>query len=152
VPASRRVPLGIPGGLFGDSDAAADHLVRQPKVVLVVDGYNVAKLGWPGLSLELQRESAIASLDDLVRRISTRVIAVFDGADVPPVAARRRLVRVKFSPAGVTADDSIRELIAGLPDKLPVVVATNDQEIVQDVRQMGANVIRSEQLLALLRR
>ena len=32
-----------------------------------------------------------------------------------------------------------------------VVVVTNDQQIVRDVRAMGANTIASDQLLALMR-
>ena len=61
-------------------------------------------------------------------------------------------MRVRFTPAGVLADDEIRELAASLPADQPVVVATNDQEVVRGVRSSGANVITSEQLLAIARR
>lgn len=150
--APKRQPLAIPGGLFGDSEAAAAHLVRQPGVTLLVDGYNLAKLGWPGLTLEHQRESSLDALEGLVRRTGVRTVVVFDGADIPPTTARRRLLRVRFSPAGVSADDTIRELLAELPVDRPVVVATNDQAIVRDARGGGANVVSSDQLLALARR
>ncbi len=149
----RRAPLAIPGGLFGDSDAVAAHLVRQPDVTLVVDGYNVAKLGWPTLSLEQQRESCLDALETLVRRTGVRTVVFFDGADLPSAAAaRRRLLRVRFTPSGTIADDAIRAHVAELPADRPVVVATNDQAIVRDVRADGANVLSSEQLLSVLRR
>lgn len=148
----RRSPLAIPGGLLGDSDEVALHLVRQPGVTLVVDGYNVAKLGWPDQDLADQRERLLDTLEDLVRRIGVRVIVVFDGAavDCPPTG--RRLLRVRFTPAGVLADDEIRDLAVTLPADEPVVVATNDQAVVRGVRASGANVITSQQLLAISRR
>ncbi len=150
--ALRRTPLAIPGGLFGDSEAAASHLIKQPNVALLVDGYNLAKLGWPGLSLEHQRDSSLDALEALVRRTGVRTIVMFDGADIPATTARRRLVRVRFSPPDVSADDAIRALLGELPIEQPVIVATNDQAIVRDVRGAGANVISSDQLLALARR
>ena len=148
----RRTPLGIPGGLLSDSAEVALHLVKQPEVTLIVDGYNVAKLGWPAADLPEQRDRLLDGLEDLVRRISVRAVVVFDGADVSCPPTGRRLLRVRFTPAGVLADDEIRELAASLPADQPVVVATNDQEVVRGVRSSGANVITSEQLLAIARR
>lgn len=148
----RRVPLAVPGGLLGDSSEVALHLVKQPDVTLIVDGYNVAKLGWPGADLADQRARLLDGLEDLVRRIGVRTVVVFDGADVSCPPTGRRLLRVRFTPAGVIADDEIRELAASLPSVQPVVVATNDQEVVRGVRSSGANVITSEQLLAITRR
>lgn len=147
-PAERRQPLALPGGVLGDSVAAAVHLLRAPDVELVVDGYNVAKLGWPDLVLADQREQCIAAVEDLARRFGTRVLVVFDGSDVPGAAATtRRLVRVVYSPADVIADDVIRQEVAALPVHRPVVVATNDAELAASVRGLGANVISSDQLL-----
>lgn len=72
----KRVPLSIPGGLFDDSAAAAAHLLAQPDVVLLVDGYNVAKLGWPALSLEQQREALLDAIEAHVRRSALNVEVV----------------------------------------------------------------------------
>jgi predicted RNA-binding protein with PIN domain len=121
-------------------------------VTLIVDGYNVAKLGWPAAELAEQRDRLLDALEDLVRRIGVRTVVVFDGADVTCAPTGRRLLRVRFTPAGVIADDEIRELAAGLPLHQPVVVATNDQEVVRGVRAAGANVVSSEQLLLVSRR
>ncbi|MCU1367688.1 MAG: hypothetical protein JWN39_3327, partial [Ilumatobacteraceae bacterium] len=145
----QRRPIAIPGGVYGDSLAAAAHLLRTPQVVLLVDGYNVAKLAWPNLELIDQRERCIDLLEDVARRNGTEIRVVFDGADVVGASAGRRLIRVQFSPAGVSADDVIRAEVRVLPPTTPVVVATNDQAIVTDVRAEGANVIASDMLLAV---
>ena len=147
-----RQPLAIPGGLLDDSVEVALHLIRQPGAITIVDGYNVAKLGWPDLALADQRDCCLDGMEDLVRRYGIRVQVVFDGADVVGVATGRRMVRVRFTPAGLSADDEIRGLARELPADRPVVVVTNDREIVAGVRTAGANVISSEQFLGVIRR
>jgi predicted RNA-binding protein with PIN domain len=149
---ARRLPLPIPGGLYGDSVEAAAHLLRAPGVLLVVDGYNVAKLGWPECELADQRRRLLDALDELTLRHGTRVHVVFDGAEVTPLPTGRRNLRVEFSPAGTTADEVIVELVAALPAEQPVVVATNDGEVRDGARRQGANVIASQQLLAVAKR
>ncbi|MFZ1488847.1 MAG: NYN domain-containing protein, partial [Ilumatobacteraceae bacterium] len=121
-----------------------------PDVEVVVDGYNVAKLGWPALDLAAQREQCILAGEELARRYGCRVLVVFDGQTVAGAAASgRRLVRIVYSPAGVIADDVIRDEVAALPSSRPVVVATNDAELAESVRRYGANRITSQQLLAV---
>ena len=119
---------------------------------MLVDGYNVAKLAWPDLDCAGQRIVLLDAIENLARRFGSDITVVFDGADVIGAAAdRRRIVRVVFSPDDVIADDVIRDEVRRLPATRPVVVVTNDQQIVRDVRAMGANTITSEQLLALIR-
>lgn len=150
-PEVRRRPLAMPGGVLGTSTAAAEFLLRSGASVLV-DGYNVAKLAWPRLDLEGQRVVLLDAIENLVKRFGSDITVVFDGADVAGAAAdRRRVVRVVFSPAGITADDVIRDEVGRLPASRQVVVVTNDQEIVTDVRSMGANTMSSDQLAALMR-
>jgi predicted RNA-binding protein with PIN domain len=145
-----RRPIRLPGGTIATSREAAEFLVRSDAAV-VVDGYNVAMLGWPQLGLVDQRERLLAGLENLSRRFGTDVSVVFDGAEVVGAhAARRREVRVVYSPAGVTADDVIRDEVARLPPTRSVVVVTNDAEIVRDVRAVGANTVPSNALLAVL--
>jgi hypothetical protein len=148
----RRVPLALPGGMWADAPEAALHLVKSPGVLLLVDGYNVAKLGWPGMALAEQRARVLDALDELAARYGTDVHVVFDGADVGPVARGRRYLRVEFSPPGVTADEVIVRLAEELPVERPVVVATNDGEVRAGARAVGANIVSSEQLLAIARR
>lgn len=150
--AAGRRPAAIPGALAADGVEAALHLMRRPGVVTVVDGYNVAKLGWPDLPLADQRDSCLDALEDLVRRLGVRFQVVFDGADVGAVPSGRRLVRVRFTASGITADDEIRGLVLSMPADQPVVVASNDREVNRAARAAGANVISSDQLLAVARR
>ena len=151
-PASaRRKALPMPGGVLGDSDAAAEYLLRSGATVLI-DGYNVAKLAWPALDLEGQRIVLLDALENLARRYGSDITVVFDGADVVGATAdRRRVVRVMFSPECTIADDVIRDEVRRLPASRHVVVVTNDQEIVADVKAMGANTLSSDQLVALTR-
>jgi predicted RNA-binding protein with PIN domain len=147
----RRKALPMPGGVMGDSSAAADYLMRSGASVLI-DGYNVAKLAWPKLDLEGQRVVLLDAVENLARRYGSDMTVVFDGADVVGAATdQRRIVRVVYSPADVIADDVIRDEVRRLPPTRQVVVVTNDREIVGDVRGMGANTMTSDQLLTLIK-
>jgi predicted RNA-binding protein with PIN domain len=151
----RRVPLALPGGVFDDSVEAAEHLLRTPGVVLIVDGYNVSMTGWPELGAADQRRRLVAALHDLAARTATRAEVVFDGAEVDAVtmpAPRRRLVRVRFSPPGVEADDVVIDLVERLPAATPLVVASSDKRVRDGARRLGANLVHASQLLELLAR
>jgi predicted RNA-binding protein with PIN domain len=148
--AEARRPLRLPGGVIATSAEAAEFLMRSDAVVLV-DGYNVAKLAWPSRTLEAQRTQLLDALENLARRFGSDLTVVFDGASVVGAhASRRRLVRVVWSPEGVIADDVIRDEVRRLPSARAVVVVTNDAEIATDVKALGANVVPSNALLAVL--
>jgi predicted RNA-binding protein with PIN domain len=152
---NRRTPVVLPGGLLDDSVAAAEHLLRTPEVVLVVDGYNVTMTGWPELGAAEQRRRLVALLSDLAARTCTRVELVFDGAEVDrgtvtvPTPARR-WVRVRFSPPDVEADDVVLDLVDQLPASRPVIVASSDNRVREGARRGGANLLYSRQLLDTL--
>ncbi len=149
---STRTPLPIPGGVYGNSEAAGEHLFKVPGIVVLVDGYNVAKLGWPDLSLERQRDRCIDAAETLAKRWGTDVHVVFDGASVAGAHTRtRRVVRVVYSPEGVLADDVLRAEVAALDAARPVVVVTNDQAVLADVKAAGANTVSSDTFLAIAR-
>src|SRR6056297_367694 len=149
-PRRRRQPLALPGGVLASSAEAARALLRSDATVLV-DGYNVAKLGWPDLALERQREVLLEGVENLARRFGADLTVVFDGSSVTGAhAGRRRTVRVAYSPEGVTADDVIRDEVARLPVDRAVVVVTNDAEIVRDVKAAGANVVPSNAFLGVM--
>ena len=124
----RRQPMEVPRQAAKDPRRTAEFLLKVPGILVLVDGYNVAKLAWPDLSLEQQRINMLDAVDGLARRFGTEFVVVLDGADVVGAHAdRRRLARVRYSPAGVTADDVIREEIAGLDQGRSVAVVTNDR-------------------------
>ncbi len=145
-----RRPLRLPGGVISTSKAAAEFLLRSDAAV-VVDGYNVAKLGWPDERLDEQRRRLLDGLENTARRHGTDITVIFDGSTVVGAHAdRRRMLRVAYSPEGVIADDVIRDEVRRLPAGRAVVVVTNDAEIIADVRQLGANTLPSNALLAAL--
>ena len=151
----RRTPVALPGGLLDDSVAAAEHLLRTPDAVLVVDGYNVTMTGWPDLAAAEQRRRLVALLADLAARTSTRVELVFDGAEVDTgaitvPAPARQWVRVRFSPQDVEADDVVLDLVAQLPASRPVIVVSSDNRVREGARRGGANLLYSRQLLDTL--
>jgi predicted RNA-binding protein with PIN domain len=146
--AARRRALALPGGVLGDSLGATEFLLRAGATVLL-DGYNLAKLRWPDLDLPSQRRVLLDVVENVARRYGADLTVVFDGADVVGASAdQRRLVRVVYSPEGVTADDVIRAEVSRLPASRQVVVVTNDAAIVRDVRQLGANTVSSDRFLA----
>lgn len=144
----RRTPLVRPGGVRAGTPEEAAFLLRAGAAVLV-DGYNVAKQAWPQLDLAGQRDRLVRVAEDAARRFGADVTVVFDGAEVAGASATgRRLVRVRFSPPGVIADDVIRAEVAEVPASKPVVVVTDDREILRDVRAAGANTIASALFVA----
>jgi predicted RNA-binding protein with PIN domain len=148
----RRQPLALPGGVRSGSPRATEFLLRAPTVLVLVDGYNVAKLAWPDEELIVQRERCLDAVDAVARRFGSEITVVFDGADVVGGHARkRRLARVAYSPTGVTADDVIRAEVTATAADRPVVVVTNDQAVRRDVAAAGANVLSSENFVAAAR-
>ncbi len=148
-------PVPLPPGIYDDSLEAAEHLVRVPGMVLLVDGYNVSLLGWPELPIAEQRPRLVDALAELSARSGVEVAVVFDGTDTPypgVVPATARPVRVQFSPPNVEADDVLISRVAELRPFRPVVVASSDRRVQAGSRLSGANVISSSQLLAVLHR
>ncbi len=148
-----RQPVKLPHRVRAESAEAATYLLRRPGAVVLVDGYNLAKVAFPAArSLADERDWLADVLDELAARTSADVRVVFDGADVPPPPARRRAVQVLFSPAGVTADDVLVDLTSATPPERPVVVVTDDLALRERVKAHGANVLSDDQLLSAARR
>ncbi len=144
-------PEPLPGGVLDDSDDAARHLIGLRHVVVVVDGYNVAKRAWPELpSLVDQRDRLVDRLVRLHASSRAEVWIVFDGTEAGAIAASKgQPVTLVFTEAGVSADDEILRLVPTVPRERPVVVASSDREVADGARRLGANVISAEQLLAV---
>jgi predicted RNA-binding protein with PIN domain len=150
---ARRKAIRLPGGVLAGTLEAAEALVRTKGAVILIDGYNVAKLGWPMLDLDHQRDQCILAAENMAKRWNISMTIVFDGADIEGAhASKRRGVRIAYSPAGVSADDVLRVEVAGVDPATPVVVVTNDRAIITDVAAAGANTVSSDDFLVLLRR
>ncbi len=149
----RRTPIRLPGGVRAGTVEAAEVLLRTKGSAMFIDGYNVAKLGWPALELDQQRERCVTAAENLAKRWHMAMTIVFDGATIEGAhTSTRRRVRIVYSPAGVSADDVLRAEVAAVDVNKPVVVVTNDRAIITDVAAAGANTVSSDDFLVLLRR
>jgi predicted RNA-binding protein with PIN domain len=148
-------PVATAGGRALDpaDPALLEQLLAVPRAHLVIDGYNVTKLEWGG-SLEEQRTRLLRELAPVAARSGAEVTVVFDGADLRhrPTVAPPRGVRVRFSPAGVTADEVVRDLVRAEPEGRTVVVVSSDREVAGFAAKAGARPIPSVALLRLLDR
>jgi predicted RNA-binding protein with PIN domain len=134
----------------GDPNAL-DRLLALPNVHVVIDGYNVTKTGYGELSLAEQRVRLIGALAPLAAQSGAEITVAFDGGERPPVqAATPRGVRVLFSAADEIADDLIRRIVSAEPSGRPVVVVTNDRQVISDTSRAGAWSVPSQVLLARL--
>ena len=151
---SRR-PLPLPPAVLDDSVEAAEHLLRRERVLVLVDGYNVTKLARPELGLAEQRRWLVDAAVESSTRTGARFEIVFDGAgdrgSAPADLGRRAGVQVRFSPAGVEADDVVLARASGLAT-VPLVVASDDRRVQDGARRLGVNVVGARQLLAAMKR
>lgn len=150
-----RLPAPLPPGLFDDDPAAADHLVRLPSALLLVDGYNLSLRRWGDLPLPEQRARLVDALNGLVARTGVDVEVVFDGEEdsgrgVQSSGGRRRAVRVTFSPDAVDADEVLLALVERVPRPRPVVVATDDRRVQRAAAARGANVVGAAAMFVVL--
>jgi predicted RNA-binding protein with PIN domain len=147
-------PLTADQGRSAADPGLLSELLALPRVHLVVDGYNVTKTAWPETPLATQRTRLLTGLGAIVARCGAELTVVFDGADLrhAPATSAPRGVRVLFSPAGVSADDVIKELVAAEPPGRPLVVASSDREIADAVAASGARAVAALALVGLLQR
>lgn len=147
----RRSPLPVPAGLVAESVAAADHLVRAPGVVVLVDGYNVTIGRWgQHLGITEQRDRLAQVSTSAAARTGAEVWIVFDGADTTPsTGGPRSLVRVQFSDPGEEADDVIIRLVSEIPTTRPVIVVSDDNRVRRGSVAGGANLFTVAQFLGV---
>jgi predicted RNA-binding protein with PIN domain len=153
--AATRVPEALPPAVLDDEPAAAEHLLRLPRVLVLVDGYNVTITARGTASLPDQRRWLVDATAEAAARTGAEFLVVFDGsADEhgPGDGRRRRGVQVRFTAAGVEADDEVLELLVASPAERPVVVVSDDRRVRGGARRLGANVVGVDQLVAALRR
>jgi len=59
---------------------------------------------------------------------------------------------VRFSPAGVIADEVIRQLVRAEPPGRPVVVVSTDREVADSIVKLGARALTASSLIARIAR
>jgi hypothetical protein len=135
-------PTRLPETVVWDSAEGVDLLLGPARLVLV-DGYNVTLKHRPSLDLPGQRDWLVRRLATLAAQRRVRPVVVFDGergsGQRPAVGARE--VEVRFTPAGVTADDELVFAVEALPPDEPVVVVTDDRELTARLRVLAADVV-----------
>jgi predicted RNA-binding protein with PIN domain len=143
-------PSRLPRGVVEGTTEAVELLLHPGRFVLV-DGYNVTKQRHPGMDLEAQRAWLVQLLASLAARRRVRPVVVFDGerGAASRAGPGGREVQVRFTPSGVTADDEIALAVEATDE--PVVVVTDDRELVARVRASGADVIATRPFLAAVR-
>ena len=139
--------------MLEDAPDVLEAMLRTPRAVLVVDGYNVSMLAWGDALPSQQRDRLLNAIGELQLRTRARVIVVFDGADVEGVRQPRRSgVRVVFSAADEEADSVVVREATELPADMPVIVASSDKWVAEHARKGDARVVSAETLLRALRR
>jgi len=150
-----RVPPGRPTRLPPDvvpgTTEAARALLGPGRLVLI-DGYNLTLNHRADLDLEGQRNWLVGLCSNAVPVHRIRPVIYFDGeraSGVRPTSARQA-VQVRFTPAGITADDELVLAVEATDE--PVVVVTDDRELVERVSASGADVVGTVAFLGVVRR
>lgn len=149
-----RRPVDLPPGILDDSPEAAQHVVRAPGALVLVDGYNISHAQWYGRGLAEQRERLLGACAELHARAGVEVEVVFDGSGEAETIANeaRAGVRHRFTTGGAEADDVILARVDEEPPERPVVVVSSDRRVRDGARERGANVLGARQFLGLVRR
>jgi predicted RNA-binding protein with PIN domain len=143
-------PTRLPAGVAPDTSEAAELLLAPGRQVLV-DGYNVTLRHREGLGLEQQRAWLVRALATYVARVPIRPIVVFDGdrsGGGSRSMPRAPGVQVRFTVAGIIADDEIVFAVEATGD--PVVVVTDDQGLRARVAALGADIIGTVNLVGVI--
>ncbi|MBL7522586.1 NYN domain-containing protein [Frankia sp. CNm7] len=139
-----------------DDPTVIDEVLAIPGVHLLIDGYNVTKRGYGGLTLQAQRVRLLSGLGPLAgRALEAEITVVFDATAVasrPVGVTAPRGVRVLFSRLGELADEEIVRLVRAEPPGRPIVVVTSDREVAEACASAGARAVPSAALLSRLER
>lgn len=142
----------LPPGVLRDSDGGRRHVVTSGEALIVIDGYNLARTAWTGLTPEEERRRTVSMVEELAARSGAVVTVVFDGDDDASAPAASRWVRVLFSGTGETADDAIADLVADLAPSRPVVVVSTDREVADAAGSRRAQPMDSASFLRAIGR
>ena len=150
-PSARRNPVVLPGAMFDDSSEAAGFLLRTDGVMVLVDGYNVAKWKWADATPRELRERLLSMVSQVAQRTGAQAHIVFDGAyadGVSTMSGGSARVRVSFTTADVEADDMLLDLAAAARPGQPVVVVSSDRRVRDGAVALGVNAVPTPAFVA----
>ncbi len=143
-------PTRLPSELVPGTTPWARALLGPGRLVLI-DGYNVTRQHRPDVDLAGQRAWLVRLLIGAAAVHRWRPVIVFDGQQAggsrPSVA--RQQIEVRFTSAGITADDELVLAVEGTDE--PVVVVTDDRELTERVRASDADVVGTTAFLSVAR-
>lgn len=135
-------------GVRPDEARAVDDVLAHPgPLLVVVDGYNVALSMWSAPRAETRDR-----LEALLRRLvvvgspAHRVCVVWDSSFAEGSVTRNRRLEVRFADGDMTADDVVVGLARG--SSIPVVIVTNDRELRDRSKAVGAYSLWADALVA----
>jgi predicted RNA-binding protein with PIN domain len=147
----RRPRVKVRGGLTSDSPQGLAGMLGAAGLLLVVDGYNAAFVGWPDATAADKREHLGRGLVDLHRRFGCDVLCVFDGDGTDAAPLRLDGVRVVFSAAGEEADAVVVRSVQELATDRPAIVVSSDRWVHDHSEAAGAIAVPSQTLIAIVR-
>ena len=124
-------------------------------MLLILDAYNIVLSGGPfdvARSLQTKRQKLLdlACVYAATKKGIREIIAVFDGRDdVYPVPHKVASLRVKvmFSHGSSDADQTILRLLDRLESPKGCFLVTNDVQLRNEARALGAHVLPVDELL-----
>jgi hypothetical protein len=142
----------IPVGLRADTSEGVDALLRTPRLVVVVDGTDIASRAWPDERVSEQRGHLVASLRSLHSRFRCDITVVFAGDDLePPGKIGRPGVRAVFSAVGEPVGTAIVREVSSVSASLPVLLISSDGAVAGQAEREGATVVAVDPFLSALR-
>ena len=135
-------PSALPLGLSSDDPDGVRSLLQIPRMLVILDGYNVTKdaAGLPGVGLAEQRQWLVRLAAGVAARFGVRTIVVFDGTEPGPSLPSPRGVLAVFTTGDETADGRIVGIVSELGPSEPVLVVSSDRQVREDCQALGADV------------
>lgn len=145
-----RRPIAIPANIQDDPEAVARHVVASPNIVLLIDGDEVATLGWSAFPLSEQRAALITYLAELSESAGCKPDVVLDGrVGAEGTTHASKAVRLRLTKAPTAPVEALAELIDAYPVKWPLAVVTDDGELAMAAIERNIVVLKNKQLLNL---
>ena len=139
--------IHVPSSMTGNR-TKAEFLVDVPRVVLLLDGDDVADIGWPDFPMPVRRKALVDNLSTLCTNTSAAAQVVFDGnvSERCPYSKKNRSVEVRLCNAPARPAKALHELVTHHAPDRPLVVVSDNSELCE-MTSGRAEQIGTEQLL-----